>query len=145
MKTSQKGIKMIGEHEGLRLQAYLCPAGIPTIGYGHTKGVKMGQSITQSQADQFLAEDLADAENAVNAQNLRLNQNQFDALVSFVYNVGAGNFQKSTLLTKAKLNPNDATIAAEFDKWNKTRVNGILTPLKGLTNRRKAELKLYFS
>ena len=88
MRTSRKGIEFIKAHEGLRLDAYLCPAGVPTIGYGHTHGVKMGDRITEEQAEKFLIDDLIVAETEVNRYGLNINQNQFDALVSFVYNVG---------------------------------------------------------
>lgn len=145
MKTSDKGIKLITAHEGLRLKAYRCPAGVWTIGYGHTGGVKPFQTITQRQAIEFLRQDLEASERAVNEQRLAINQNQFDALVSFVFNVGSGAFRRSTLLRKARVNPNDLSIADEFAKWNKARVNGILTVLPGLTKRRKDECNLYFS
>lgn len=145
MKTGNKGLALIKSFESLQLKAYQCPAGVWTIGYGHTKGVKQGDVIDEKQADQFLKEDCIEAEKAVNAQNLTLSQNQFDALVSFVFNVGVGNFQTSTLLKKAKLNAADPTIADEFAKWNKARVKGVLSVLNGLTRRRQAESDLYFS
>lgn len=144
MTTGSKGIALIKSFEGLYLKAYLCPAGVWTIGYGHTKGVQKGQTITALQADQFLGEDLKRFEKTVSGQNLKLTQNQFDALVSFTYNVGEGNFQSSTLLKKAKLNPADLSIRNEFAKWNKAKVNGVLTVLDGLTRRRTAEANLYF-
>jgi lysozyme len=141
MKTSQRGIELIKKHEGLRLAAYLCPAGIPTIGYGHTKGVKLGQVITETEAEQFLIEDLKTSEQEIDSHNLRLNQNQFDALVSFVFNVGAGNFRSSTLLRRVKLNPNDNDIENQFKRW--VYANGRVLP--GLIKRRNDETKLYFS
>lgn len=140
MKTSDKGINLIKAYEGLVLTAYKCPADIWTIGYGHTKDVKPGQIITALQADEFLKQDLQMFEKAVNDHNLNINQNQFDALVSFTYNVGPGNLQKSTLLKKAKQNANDPTIAIEFAKWNKG--GGRILP--GLVKRRESESKLYF-
>lgn len=141
MKTSPKGIALIKEFEGLRLKAYKCPGGVWTIGYGHTAGVKPGMIITEAQAEEFLKEDLFSCENAVNNQKLSINQNQFDALVSLIYNIGIGNFQKSTLLRKARVNPNDNSIMDEFLKWvySKGRV------LPGLQRRRLREMKLYFS
>ena len=144
MKTSETGINLIKEFESLRLKAYLCSAKVWTIGYGHTKGVKKGDAITQDQAIDFLKEDLSDSENAVNSQNLVINQNQFDALVSFVFNIGAGAFKSSTRLRKAKINISDPTIANEFAKWNKATVNGKKVILNGLARRRKAESDLYF-
>lgn len=140
MTTSKQGLALIAAHEGLKLKAYLCPAGVPTIGYGHTKGVRMGDTITPDQADKFLREDLADAEKAVNAQGLKINQNQYDALVSFTFNVGVGNFGKSTLLKKVKANADDPAIRNEFARWNK----GGGKVLPGLTRRRKEEADLYF-
>jgi lysozyme len=141
MKTSQRGIELIKKHEGLRLAAYLCPAGIPTIGYGHTKGVKLGQVITETEAEQFLIEDLKTSEQEIDSLNLRLNQNQFDALVSFVFNVGAGNFRSSTLLRRVRLNSNDNDIENQFKRW--VYANGRVLP--GLVKRRNDEAKLYFS
>jgi len=146
MKTSEKGIEFISLQEGLRLKAYQCSSGVWTIGYGHTHGVKPGDVITKEQAAGFLKEDAMDAENVINKHLQNLNQNQFDALVSFVFNVGAGNFENSTLLKKVKLNPDDETIAGEFAKWNKARNSaGKLVELAGLTRRRKEESNLYFS
>ena len=141
MKTSPKGIALIKEFEGLRLKAYKCPGGVWTIGYGHTAGVKPGMVITETQAEQFLKEDLLVFENAVNNQNLSINQNQFDALVSLIYNIGIGNFKKSTLLLKVRIDPGDNSIMDEFLRWvySKGRV------LPGLQRRRLAEVKLYFS
>jgi len=140
MKTSDKGIGLIKRFEGLRLKAYLCPAGKPTIGYGHTKDVKLGDVITEEEAEQLLLEDLIVVENEINKHNLDINQNQFDALVSFVYNVGVGNFRTSTLLKKIKTDPNDKTIANEFKRW--VYSNGKKLP--GLVKRREEEAKLYF-
>ena len=140
MKTSYIGRKLIKTFEGYRSKAYLCPAGKWTIGYGHTSGVKEGDTCTQEQADIYLQEDIAWAEKAVNSQNLDLNQFQFDALVSFVYNVGSGNFQQSTLLQKIKANPKDyAAIEEEWKKWKYSNKQ----VLKGLVRRRAAEYELY--
>jgi len=146
MKTSEKGIEFIASHEGFRLKAYKCPAGVWTIGYGHTKGVMPGDVITKEHAIEYLKEDVRDAENAVKRYLNNLNQNQFDALVSFVFNVGSGNFQSSTLLKKAIVNPNDRSISAEFMKWNKAKnSSGVLVELPGLTKRRQQEANLYFT
>jgi len=141
MKISDNGIELIKKHEGLRLEAYLCPAGKWTIGYGHTKGVKPGQVVTKEEAERLLREDLIVVENEINRHNLNINQNQFDALASFVYNVGVGNFRTSTLLKKIKANPNDKTIANEFKRW--VYSNGKKLP--GLVKRREEEAKLYFT
>ena len=141
MKTSPIGIALIKEFEGLRLKAYLCPGGVWTIGYGHTAGVKPGMVISEAQAEEYLKADLISFERYLNGLGLVLNQNQFDALVSLIYNIGIGNFQKSTLLRKARINANDNSIMDEFLRWvySKGRV------LPGLQRRRLREMKLYFS
>lgn len=141
MKTSPIGIALIKEFEGLRLKAYLCPGGVWTIGYGHTAGVKPGMVISEAQAEEYLKADLISFERYLNGLGLALNQNQFDALISLIYNIGIGNFQKSTLLRKARINANDNSIMDEFLRWvySKGRV------LPGLQRRRLREMKLYFS
>ena len=141
MKTSPKGIALIKEFEGLRLKAYLCPGGVWTIGYGHTASVKPGMVISEAQAEEYLKADLVRFERYLNGLGLALNQNQFDALISFIYNVGTGNFSNSTLLRKVRANPQDNSIVDEFLRWvySKGRV------LTGLQRRRLAEMKLYFS
>ena len=141
MKTSPKGIALIKEFEGLRWKAYLCPGGVWTIGYGHPAGVKPGMAISEAQAEEYLKADLISFERYLNGLGLALNQNQFDALISLIYNIGIGNFQKSTLLRKARINANDNSIMDEFLRWvySKGRV------LPGLQRRRLREMKLYFS
>lgn len=134
---------MIKAHESCRLTAYRCPAGVLTIGWGHTgTDVKPGMVITQAQADRLLVADLATAEAGVNnAVKSLINQHQFDALVSFTFNVGVHAFTGSTLLKLVNANPRDVRIAQEFARWNKAggRV------LAGLTARRLSESKLYYS
>ena len=141
MKTSKQGIELIKRYEGLRLKAYVCPAGVATIGWGHTKGVKAGMVIDLAEAERMLADDIAIAERCVNCDAENLNQNQFDALVSFVFNVGTANYKKSTLRKKVLANPNDTAIADEFGRWK--YANKIVLP--GLVRRRQAESDLYFS
>lgn len=141
MRTSNRGVELIKKHEKLVLKAYTCPAGKLTIGYGHTGGVNSGDVITKEQAIEHLRADLATAERALNRTGLLLNQNQFDALVSLIFNIGAGAFARSTLLRIAKQNVNDPQIANEFRKWKYGR--GFV--LAGLVTRREEELKLYFS
>lgn len=140
MKTSSKGIEFIKKHEGFRARAYQCPAGVWTIGYGHTRGVKSGDVIDKAQGERFLIQDVQTAEQEVNSHGLIINQNQFDALVSFVFNVGSGNFSRSTLLRKLKVNTNDSTISYEFSRWK----HGGGKVLPGLVKRRKEESELYF-
>ena len=141
MKTSPKGIALIKEFEGLRLKAYKCPGGVWTLGYGHTAGVKPGMVISEAQAEEYLMADLIASEKYLNDLRLAINQNQFDALISFIYNVGTGKFSRSTLLRKVRANPQDNSIMDEFLRWvySKGRV------LPGLQRRRLAEMKLYFS
>lgn len=139
MLISNNGINLIKKFEGLELKAYKDSVGILTIGYGHTHGVKAGDVITGQQADTFLREDAQVAELAVNTNvKVKLTQGQFDALVSFIFNLGAGNFVKSTLLKK--LNAGDyAGAADEFGKW----VNAGGKPLPGLVKRRAAEKEMF--
>lgn len=144
MKTSQAGIDLITAHEGCVLHAYPDPAtgGWPyTIGFGSTRNVQPGMVITHDQAVERLKEDLEDSERTITRLvTAQLDQHQFDALVSFVFNVGAGNFTKSTLLKK--LNAHDfAGASQEFLKF--TRAAGKV--MKGLTIRREAERRLFLS
>jgi len=142
MKTSKNGIDLIKQYEGLKLTAYHCPAGILTIGYGHTgKDVTEGKTITEAEAESLLIADLETAEKVVNTASNNLNQYQFDALVSFTYNVGAGNFNRSTLLKYVKENPDNPQIKEEFMRW----IFGGGKKLNGLLNRRKQEVALYFN
>ena len=102
MRTSRNAINLIKRFEGCRLEAYLCPASIWTIGYGHTFGVLSGMKITQEQAEAYLKSDIEPIERLLNNLYIPFTQNQFDALVSFIYNVGAGAFKASTLLKKLR-------------------------------------------
>jgi lysozyme len=139
MNISDKGLDLIKSFEGCRLKAYLDSVGVATIGYGHTKGVQMGDVCTQAEADDYLKEDCADAEKCVNsAVSVPLTQHEFDALVSFVFNLGCGNFRKSTLLRKLLDSDYDGA-AIEFRKWDKA--GGQV--LAGLTRRRDAEARLF--
>lgn len=141
MTISQVGIELIKSHEGLRTKAYMCPANVLTIGYGHTRNVFPNQVITLKEAERLLKEDLRRFENAINKHvTVSLNQNQFDALVSFTFNVGANAFRNSTLLRL--LNNQDYYGAAfQFDRW----VNGGGGRLPGLVRRREEERKLFMT
>ena len=141
MKASVDAYELIKQFEGLRLEAYLCPAGIWTIGYGHTSGVSPNSFITTTEADEYLHRDVAAIEMQLNKLNLSLRQCQWDAIVSFVFNVGIGNFKASTLLAKIRINPDDNSIIDEFLRW--VYANGKVT--RGLQKRRLTEMKLYFS
>lgn len=141
MKASVDAYELIKQSEGLRLKAYLCPAGIWTIGYGHTSGVSPNSFITIQEADEYLHRDVATIEMQLNKLNLSLRQCQWDAIVSFVFNVGIGNFKASTLLAKIRINPDDNSIMDEFLRW--VYANGKV--MRGLQKRRLTEMKLYFS
>ncbi len=141
MTASIKAYDLIKRFEGLRLEAYHCPGGVLTIGYGHTKGVRPEMKITADEAEAFLKSDIAVIESQLTTLHLNLTQNQYDALVSFIFNVGFSNFKQSALLTKLRINPNDDTIMDEFLRW----VHAGGKVLLGLQRRRLAEMKLYFS
>lgn len=142
MKITNEGINLIKKFEGLRLEAYLCPAGVWTIGYGHTEGVKEGDKITQEEAEMFLKSDLRTFEIGVECLiKKQLTDNQFSSLVSFAYNLGLNNLKSSTLLKKVNSNSNDRTIVDEFIKW----IYAGGKQLEGLKRRRQAEAYLYFS
>lgn len=147
MILSKKGINLIAEFEGFSSKPYLCSAKVPTIGYGTTfylsgKKVTMNDKpinkITALNLLSIVANKFAQQ---VDECTVKLSQNQFDAVVSFVYNVGLGNYKKSTLLKKINANPSDASIAYEFSRWNKA--GGEVS--KGLLNRRKKEASWYFT
>lgn len=136
MITSDEGIKLIKHYEGLRLQSYQDSVGVWTIGYGHTgRGVGPGQTIDEHEAESLLRHDLLAAEHCVNAHvRVNIDQHQFDALVSFVFNLGCGAFLSSTLLRK--LNAGDYEGAHdEFHKW----CHAGKRVLRGLVDRRQAE------
>lgn len=140
MKTGEKGIFLIKVSEGFRSKMYLCPAGIPTIGYGHVlrKGEDSGE-ITEIQAEYLLQNDVAEVEDKINnLVSVPLTQNQFDALISFTYNVGPGNFERSTLLRC--LNKGLYNLAADqFKRW--VYGGGVILP--GLVSRREEEKELF--
>jgi lysozyme len=146
MRLNQKGIDLMHQFEGLRLNAYLCPANIPTIGWGNTfyesgRKVQMGETITKERADAlFLWVANSFATQVRSMLRVQLNENQFSALVSFAYNVGNANLRTSTLLRLVNANPNDPNIRAQFLRWNKAGGR----EMAGLTRRRQAESNLYF-
>lgn len=135
MKSSDILIEKIKDFEGVKLVAYKCPAGIPTIGVGHTKGVKMGQKIQMAQVNSLLRSDLSPIEAFLNKQPAKFTQGQFDALVDFAFNLGIGALSGSSLLKKALLKANDTEIKNEFMKW--THAAGKV--LLGLVKRRQWE------
>ncbi len=148
MKTSQKGINLIKKHEDFSAKPYLCPAGVPTIGYGATyypneKKVKLkDKSISKKKAEDILKHQLKRYEKAVSRYvRTEINQNQFDALVAFAYSVGIRNLQHSSLLKRVNKNPKNPKIKREFKKW----VYADGKKIRGLIRSRKEEAKLYFS
>lgn len=135
----RNGIDLIKAQEGFRAKAYLCPAGIPTIGYGETRGVKLGMTITQAEAEKRLEESYDEFESGVRILvKVDITDNQLGALVSFAYNLGLGNLKKSSLLTLVN-HSNFKAAAEEFGKW--TRGGGKVLP--GLVKRRQAEKELF--
>ena len=139
MKTGTKGIDLIKHFEGCELEAYKCAAGVWTIGYGHIKGVTSNSVITQEQAEQMLVEELNEYEGYINNMvTVPLSQNQFDALVSWVYNLGGGNLKASTLLKVVNSGEFNG-VPEQIMRWNKA--GGKV--LEGLTRRRQAEADLF--
>jgi lysozyme len=139
MIVSDYAIELVKSFEELSLEAYLCPAGVWTIGYGHTHGVKEGDKIDEQRADYLLKSDMSVfSDYVLNMVTYDISQNQFDALSSLVFNIGPTNFKNSTLLKK--LNKGDSKGASsEFSKWRKG--GGVI--LKGLVQRRKTEKELF--
>lgn len=148
MRISVLGLELIKRYEGFSAAPYLCPAGVPTIGYGSTyyendQKVELSDPpITEDWALQLLLNTVVTYEKAVASMvTSPISQNQFDALTSFCYNVGVTNFKKSTLLKLVNNNPLDPNIAIQFGRW--IRANGRV--LAGLVKRRKSEADLYFT
>ena len=146
MQVNAEGYALIKKFEGCKLKAYRCPANVLTIGYGNTfyengDKVKEGDVITQQRAEE-LAKFIIDqfAVSITPFIKKPLTENQFSACVSLAYNIGTGNFKKSSVFKKLNINPNDSTIADSFRLWNKG--GGVV--LKGLVRRREAEIQLYF-
>jgi len=146
-KIDADGVKLITQWEGLKLKPYLCSAGVPTIGYGSTRyenGTKVkltDASITKERAIELFKNTISSYERDVDAFcRDDINQNQFNALVSFAYNLGSNALKKSSLLKKVNENPNNPQIASEFRKW--VYAGGKI--ISGLVNRRNAEIEIYF-
>jgi lysozyme len=139
LKTSQEGISLIKSFEGCELTAYRCSANVPTIGFGHTAGVSDGDTCTQEEAETMLAEDLEEFEDYVkNYVESELQQNEFDALVAWTYNLGPKNLSESTLLKELNAG-NLEEVPRQMKRWN--RAGGKV--LDGLIRRREAESRLF--
>ena len=143
-RLSTPGLELIKKFEGMRLRAYVCPAGVWTIGYGHTgPDVTDGLKITEEEAEALLRKDVGTYESAVsNYTTVKLNQNEYDALVSFTYNVGCNAYKNSTLLRKLNGGSGREEVANEFGRWTK---GGDGSDLPGLVRRRAEEKKLFLT
>ena len=141
MRASSTCINAIKGFETLELKAYKCPANVWTIGYGHTRGVKIGQVITEAQADALLKGDILVVEQFLNGLNITFTQGQFDALVDFCFNIGQQKLLNSTLLAKISVHASDDEIAEQFRRW----VYGGGKKLDGLVKRREWEVKSWIS
>lgn len=141
LRLTEEGLSHLKQFEGCSLTAYRDATGIATIGYGQTGGVRMGMTITQEQADYMLESFLVQVEEVLNRllEPVEVTNNQWDALVSFAYNVGIGNFKKSTLLDKVLKDPNDPTIYQEFGRWTKAKGKNLVS----LVRRRAWEAARY--
>ena len=140
MKTTERLLQQLMRMEGLRLTAYRDAAGVPTIGYGHTKGVRMGDRITEDWARQLLRQDVAEVERQVKAMRVASSEGQLDALVSFAYNVGIGRLRQSTLLRRIREGGTKLQIQREFKRW----VYAGGQRLRGLELRREWEASRFF-
>jgi len=139
MTTSQKGIDLIKEFEGCVLKAYKCPAGVWTIGYGTTQGINPNMVITQAQAETFLKRDIKPVERFLNSMGINYTQGQFDALTSWIYNLGIGAFKSSTMYKYIVAKRKDVEITDQMVRW----VNSGGKPLLGLKRRRVAEANMF--
>ena len=139
MHISEEGLCLIKKFEGCEMRAYLDAVNVPTIAYGRTKNVKLGDTCTKQQAEEWLLEEIKEYENYVeDAVKVPLNQNQFDALVSWTYNLGPSNLNSSTMLKKLNAKEYE-DVPAQIKRWNKA--GGQV--LEGLTRRRNAESLLF--
>jgi len=145
MKTSSNGLSLITRWEGLKLKRYICPAGKPTIGVGHVilPSENIPDTITEEMAMDLLRKDVERFEKAVNTSiTVELNQNQFDALVCFVFNVGEGGL-RNTGVQRAVNEKRFSDVPERLKDWSKAKINGVSTVLQGLLNRRKSEAELF--
>ena len=140
MNTTEILVMKLMEMEGCKLSAYRDAAGVPTIGYGHTKGVRMGDRISPYFAKEYLKEDIAEAERQVKELNIANTEGQLDALVSFVFNLGIRRLKTSTLLKVIRQGGSKTQITREWKRWNKAGGKR----LRGLERRREWETKRFF-
>ena len=146
MRISQTLVDAVKGFEGLRLEAYRCPSGVWTIGYGHTSGVTQGMKVNEGWAESALKQDLNEVMKHVERLGLPLNtQGQIDSVVDFVFNLGITKFKQSTLRKRIAENAGDDAICAEFKKWVFCTQNGKNVKLPGLVKRREWECKRWIS
>jgi len=145
-EINEAGLEIIEQHEGLKLEAYQDQRGVWTIGYGHTRGVFPGMTFNIWQAQTALHDDLSGAEAVVEdtADGVDTSENEFSAMVSLCFNIGSGNFRASSVL-KSHLAGDKQAAADGFLLWDKTHINGVLQPDKGLLARRQDERALYLT
>lgn len=141
MEINEIGINAIKSFEALRLKAYKCPAGVWTIGYGHTRGVKPGMVITKKQAETLLRGDLLPVEKYVNSLRRIFTQGEFNAVVDFIFNLGQAKFAKSTLCRKIMAHSPDDEVCKEFKRW----VHGGGKTLLGLVERRQWDCRQWIA
>lgn len=139
MKTSENGIALIKSFEGCKLKAYKDSVGVWTIGYGNTSYAKQDMTITQAQAETFLKGDIKPVERVLNAMGINYTQNQFDALVSWIFNLGVGAFKSSTMYKKIVARADDVEITDQMIRWVKAGGK----PLLGLKRRRVREANMF--
>ena len=139
MKISNSGLLLIKRHEGCRLKAYKDSVGVWTIGWGNTSHAKAGMSITQQQAEMFLKDDITPIEGALNYLGINFTQGQFDALCSWIFNIGMGSFNTSTMRKYIIAKKSDLEITDQMIKW----VNAGGKPLLGLKKRRAEEANMF--
>ena len=139
MRISKRGLDLIKQFEGLRLESYKCPAGVLTVGYGHIKGVKPNMVIDEMRAEEYLIEDIAPIEKELNKLGINFRQDAYDSICSWIFNLGIGNFNSSTLKKKIVTNADDVEITDQMVKW----VNAAGKPLVGLKKRRIAEANMF--
>lgn len=140
MKASKEAIEAIKRFEGFRSSAYLCPSGIITIGYGHTRGVRLNMKCSETEASIFLQQDLEVCYKTLRQVHVTWTQGMWDACTSFVFNLGGSHFLNSRLRKKIEFNAEDPSIKDEFKKWVFSK--GVV--LKGLKVRREWEVKRYY-
>ena len=144
-RYSENGKKLTEFYEGRKNQAYQDGGGIWTIGVGHAIGVKAGDGLTDDQVENIFSQDIITCEGQLNDLHLKINQQQFDALIDFIFEFGIGRFSTSTLFKEIRLNPNDPDIKNQFMRWTHGSENGAMVELDELVRRRMSDADMYFT